>query len=126
MAGMGWRVEAERVRRAIVKLGPRGQTERLPAVIRQRVLGYVAEGRAEGASWHALASAVGLSATTLQRWEANGLEAGRARSLVPVTVDTEGVVFAKAAVRLVLHSPKGWRIEGLGVGEAIDVLRELG
>jgi transposase len=125
MAGMGWRVEAERVRRAIVKLGSRGNTERLPAMIRERVLGYVVEGRAEGASWHALAEAVGLSATTLQRWQANGLEPSRDRALVAVTVDTDPVVFA-AGVRVVLHSPKGWRIEGLGVGEAIDVLRELG
>jgi len=107
----------------------RGQTERLPDVIRERVLEYVAEGRAEGTSWNALSKAVGLSAKTLQRWQANGLNGvapNGTRALVPVTVDTERTVFALEAVRVVLHSPKGWRIEGLDVDEAIEVLRALG
>ena len=126
MAGMGWRAEARRVRGAIGKLGARGRTERLPAVIREQVLGYVAAGRAEGASWDALAEAVGLSATTLQRWEANRLEPVRDGALVPVTVDSDPVVLAQVGAAVVLHSPGGWRVEGLGVGEAIDILREVG
>jgi hypothetical protein len=125
MAGMGWRAEARRVRRAIGKLGVRGRTERLPAVIRERVLGCVGEGRAEGASWHALAEAVGLSATTLQRWEANRLEPSAARALVPVTLDAAPAVFAKTGVSVVLHSPTGWCVEGLEVSDAITVLRAL-
>lgn len=125
MEQTGWRAEAREVRRAIDRLGPRGRTERLPGLIRERVLRCVATGRAQGASWHAVGEAVGLSATTLQRWQACVLAPMPTRALVPVRVEADGSVVEGRESSIVLHSPRGWRVEGLAVSSAIDILRAL-
>jgi hypothetical protein len=123
----GWGAEARRIRQAIRDLGQRGRTERLPDVVRARVVAYVARRRAEGASWNSLGQAVGLSATTLQRWQAKAQDSKAARVLVPVSVEgNRAAVVATASSAVVLHSPTGWRVEGLEVGDAIVILRELG
>jgi hypothetical protein len=122
-------------RQAVRGLGERGRTTRIPDSVRTAVLAYVREARAEGEGWSGIASQVGLSATALQRWN----RAGRGRKqrepkqdparLLPVSVSSEPVLEAAGASEtrtgLMLTTPHGERLEGLGLAEAAWLLRAL-
>jgi len=77
--------ETREIRRAIEALGRRGRTERVPLPIRERVVHVAEAGRAARQSWRQLAAAVGLAATTIERW---WVLARRSRhALVPVQAE---------------------------------------
>lgn len=115
----------ERIRRAILALGRRGRTERIPRAIRARVIAYAQQGRREGRSWRQLAEGVGLATYTVQRWVkiADG-QGGARRTMVPVRIEAKGLEREQSG--LVMITPSGVRLEGLGPEEAVAVLRALG
>ena len=114
---------ARQLRRAIVKLGRRrGRPEQIPAAIRNGVLKYMKRHHANGINRNGLARAVGVSVTTLKRWESAAAEREQPRALVPVAVR---VPPSGADKQLVLITASGLRLEGLGVEEAAWLLREL-
>jgi len=117
--------EGERIRRAVVALGHRRRTERIPAGIPARVIAYAQQGRREGWSWRQLAERVGVAAYTVQRWVriAQG-QTGDPQVLVPVRIEAKGLERERA--RLVVITPSGVRLEGLGPEDAVAVLRALG
>lgn len=115
------------------------------ADVRERVVAYARVQRARGASWKSLGRRLGIAATTLRRYvlQASCREAGRARTdeaeqsgvrertserpavaPVPVTVSLPTAVRAPMALALV--SPAGFRLEGLDLDGAAQLLRYLG
>ncbi len=109
-------------RRALRSLGDRGRTTRIPEEIRALVLAYADEGRAGGENWATIGENVGLSVTVLQRWRRQSGEQ-REVKLRPVVVCEESLAGPAAGLSLV--TPHGERLEGLGVEDAIRLVRAL-
>jgi transposase-like protein len=109
-------------RRALRSLGDRGRTTRIPEEIRTVLLAYADEGRAGGESWAAIAQNVGLSVTVLQRWRRQGEERHPSK-LRPVVVREEDL--ARPAAGLILVTAHGEKLEGLGVEDAIRLVKAL-
>jgi hypothetical protein len=112
------RVEGARVRAALAALGRRGRTTRIPDAVRHEVLTYARARRAAGASWAAIARAVGVSVGSLRNWARTPPPP---RTLVPVAVAP-----LAAAPALVVVSPTGYRVEGLDLATVTTLLRALG
>ena len=106
-------------RTAVVALGRRGRTARIPDAVRARVLVYARRERAAGCSWARIARAVGLSAGSLKNWSRMPPPT---RTLVAVEVAVPAP--AGPASALVVRSPGGYRVEGLDLATAL--LRALG
>ena len=113
--------ELRRARQAVASLGKRGRTTRVPDEIRRAVLLYARRARRRGASWKQIAGEVGLSGSALIRWNAADLprEKPKLRRVKVVPQKT----FPGSTVSVVTRT--GLRIEGLRVGEAIEVARAL-
>jgi transposase len=76
---------------------------------------------AEGGSRRQAASELGVSEATLARW-LRGVEAAAGGELCEVVVASPRLA---AAAGVVVISPSGWRVEGLGVREAAELLAAL-
>lgn len=109
------------VRRAIAALGKRGRTTALPARVREQVLAYAQGERCRGRSWRAIAQAVGVSASALQRWSQAKPKRGSA-GVVPVRVVADPAV---EVMTVSLVSPQGYRIEGMRLDQALRALAQL-
>ena len=114
-------ISASEARRAVTSLGKRGKTTRVPDSVRQIVLDYILEARTDGVPWAEISNSVGISKTAMQRW--GRAKPGRLGRVKPVTVKTATV--AVRLPQLVLVTSKGDRLEGLGVEQAVAVLRAL-
>lgn len=137
-----------RLRAAVAALGARKRGRRIPSSVHALAVAFAARGRARGLSWEALSREVGLSGESLRRWtEASEADHSRSVTVVRVTVRQEPSERAEAAGRspgealvagtavvarpavaagpLVLVSPRGYRLEGLGLGEARLLLEAL-
>ena len=109
-------MEARGIRRELEVLG-RGKTTRIPGATRERVLAYVRQGRSRGQSWGALAQELGLSSSGLQRWWKADASSSPLRRVT--------VVAAAAAGPVALVSPRGYRVEGLSLDQAMSLLVRL-
>ena len=105
------------VQRAVAALGERGRTERVPEPARGKVVEYARAQRACGKSWKTIAGEVGLSASGLQRW----LREAPHLAQVKIVPDRE-----RDAREVSLISPRGYRIEGLTLDQALHALGRLG
>jgi hypothetical protein len=120
-----------RARQAIESLGRRGRTSKIPPAVRAEVLAYALPERTRGIGWREIAKAVGVSSSTIRRWAAceqprsgkPGSGKPRSGKLVPVTLGMGRG--STEAGPLVLISPAGYRIEGLGRDQALEMLRAL-
>ena len=84
--------------------------------LKERVMSFVLQERKSGRSWNALGEGLGISIQTLQKWS-------RDRSSVPsklLRVRTKPLV---GEVSLV--SPSGWKIEGLSLSQALELMTEF-
>lgn len=108
-------------RRALAGLGERGQTTAIPDEVREVLVACALEQRERGKSWAAIAEALGVSSSGLIRWSKRRIVC--CEGAVPVEVR---VAEPSEGLPVTLVSPAGYRIEGLGVSEALAALRELG
>lgn len=92
-----------------------------PVALRQAAMAYVAQARSEGASVSAMASALGVKASTVSWWVTRS-RAPRAR-LRQVSVASDAGVVGVGA--LTLELPNGARVSGLDVAGAAALLRAL-
>ncbi len=111
--------EAKRLQREISKY-ERGRGRRYPVELRARVASLEGERRADGASWIAMAAELGLGLDKVRRWCAE--QKPGTRALVPVTV----VADRGHEGRVSIVSPAGYRVDGLLLKEAVELLRVLG
>lgn len=101
----------------------RGRGKRYSAEIKGRVVAWALGRRKEGATWPAVADELGLGLDTVRRWCLAAQKSDPpTRALVPVRVVTR----PSPAQPLTLVSVSGWRIDGLSVAEAAEMLRSLG
>ena len=115
---------AKEIRAALVRLGKRGRTTRIPDDVRAMVVRYTRQQRRRGVSWRTIATELGLSATAMQRWakRSERPRARRATGMVPVQVREECLEERGLAV----VTPSGVRVEGLSLESAVHVLQQLG
>ncbi len=106
-------------RRALSKLGARGRTTRIPDDVRAVVLAYARQARSGGASWQRIGEQLGLSPTVVQRWSK---AAAPSVKLQPVVVSDQELA---PTGPLVIVTAGGERLEGLGLDEAVRVLKAL-
>ncbi len=103
---------------ALAALGPRARGDRYPAELRDGIVVWVHAERRRGRAWQEISARLGLRPTTLQRWCGRPSPPTRAR---PVVVRPE----ALEPTRLALVGPAGWRIEGLSLEDARQLLASL-
>lgn len=111
---------ARAARRAVEALGTRGKTTRIPDEVRVVVLDYAREARSSGHSWSEISETVGLSGSLLRRLDCGGQR--------PVRLKPVAIVDAAPSAgpsNLVLTTAHGERLEGLGIEDAIQILRGL-
>lgn len=117
--------ELSELRRALADQGPRGPGRRVPRLLRERVVAAVQRRREDGVSVAKLAEALGLSVETLRRWLDTAVEgqpsAGRPR---PMPVALIGGADQRSGA-LSLVTPTGFRVEGLSVETAAELLARL-
>ncbi|GMU05419.1 transposase [Corallococcus caeni] len=119
-----FRQEAQRL-----KAGRRSGSLPFPEALRAFAVRYAEYTVAAGGTVTDAAQKLGVSGPTLYEWRK-----GRPRpkpieksaALVPVRVSQRPAAAAGAAVQVVLVSPGGWRVEGLGVESAAQLLGKLG
>jgi len=108
------------LRRRVQALGPRHRGARIPAALRRAIAVYARDERAGGASCGAIAERLGVCAESIRRWAfTEPVRDGRG-GLVPVHVVAE-----TAGTTLTVWSPSGYRVDGLSVGAAAELLRRL-
>jgi len=109
------------LRRRVHALGPRRRGARVPRALRAAIAAYAREERGGGASCGAIAKRLGVCAESIRRWVGTrSARDSRAGALVPVHVVAEAAV-----TTLTVWSPTGYRVDGLSVGAAVELLRRL-
>lgn len=96
-----------------------------PQAFRQRAVKLEARLKKQGWTRRRIVDALGVSRPTLRRWlKMDGDDASPASSapgLRPVQIAASTV----AGHKLSVVSPGGWRIEGLGLGELVELMEAL-
>jgi hypothetical protein len=123
-----FRQEAQRLRAGRAKgSGP------FPEPLRAFAVRYLAQAQEKGETLKSVVERLGVSEPTLQAWR-RGQTPGsktvrhepRAAALVPVVVhEPKGRAVPAVGTTLAVVSPRGWRVEGLGVEEAAQLLRRV-
>ena len=111
--------EVNKIRRQVAALGPRHRGARIPPALRAAIAGYAGDERAAGASCRGIAEGLGVSAESIRRWTRRTPIHDDGGKLVPVRI------VAEAAASLTVWSPTGYRVDGLSVLEAAELLRRL-
>jgi transposase-like protein len=107
-----------------------------PEELREEALGCVHAARAQGRSLRELAVDLGVGASSLYSWVAIAKQAERGQDLAgkvvarPVAVRRVEVIpdargRSECSGGLVLVTPQGYRVEGLGVGDVAQLLEVL-
>lgn len=112
----------EELRVELSTLGPRGRGRAYPKGLLEKLLSYTVARRRQGASIVEVASEVGINFRTLARWVGARKTARFGRVVVAAPVTTA----ANAAVRIVVHGPRGLRIEGLDLVAVAELVRRVG
>ena len=99
-----------------------GRGRRVPSEVKARVRLYVLGRRAQGATLTQIGEELGLSVRNVQRWSATRPGARPGRAIVPVAVE----VIGERSTTVSVVSPSGYRLEGLGLEAAVQLLRALG
>lgn len=122
MTARGDRQVAARLRAQVAALGPRHRGARIPRRVRADIITHALAWRAAGVSMRTIAAALGVAPESIRRWT-QPTTAGQT-ALVPVRVvaDRPGGV----APPLTLVSPRGFRVEGLGLADVGALLAAVG
>ena len=127
--------EARRIRKAIEALGERRPNEQYPEDIRHAVVAYASRQRKRGRSWEWIGERLQVSGSCVNRWcgeepspaspaSPTESETETPRALVPVQVQPE-VEPEPSDNGLVLVSPRGFRLLGLRLSDAAQLLEVL-
>jgi hypothetical protein len=112
----------EELQQALSTLERRGRGKPYPKGLLENVLSYTVARRRQGATLLAIGTELGMSWRTLARWLS-----GRARTRGFDRVEVIRPTIAPAAPRpLVVHGPRGLRIEGLDIDGVAELVRKVG
>jgi transposase len=110
----------EELKSAISKLGEMGRGKRYPKVLLEKLLSYTVARRRQGATLVVVGAELGMNWKTLARWVGE-------RKARPRFERVEVVAAAPSLpVGVVVHGPRGVRIEGLDVSGVAELVRRLG
>lgn len=110
---------AEGLKQALAS-APRNSVGRAyPLAIRERATAFIERRRREGASDEGIGRELGISPMTFRRWVAR--RSASASSFMLATVDTP----PPPAMGIVVHGPRGVRIEGLDLAGVAALLERL-
>lgn len=112
----------EELRTALSKLGEMGRGKRYPRALLEKMLSYTVARRRQGATLLAVGGELGMNWKTLARWLGERKAARFER--VEVSAPTPAVT-APMPLPIVVHGPRGLRIEGLDVSGVAELLRRL-
>jgi transposase-like protein len=112
--------EARDLKRA---MGQRGRGRPIPTAVRADAVAYAQRRRHEGASQEAIASELGISQHTVSSWLRRAARE-KTSALVPVRVAHAATRVSGATI--VLTTPQGLRVEGLGVDDVCTVISRIG
>jgi transposase-like protein len=106
----------------------RGRGKQYPAALRERATRWIRAQIAAGATYRAVASALGIHAESARRWHVTAGAGVAPAALVPVEVVAGEVVADEVPPprTVAVISPAGFRIDGLTLAEAAALLREIG
>jgi transposase-like protein len=107
--------------------GERRRT-RYPEVLQRSAVAYLGQRKREGADLGQAAAELGVEAATLERWGVRWPEDAGAeptKMMLPVVVATDPAARETGAARLVVHGPRGLRVEGLTVGQIAELMEAL-
>ena len=102
----------------------RGRGRRYPALLRDRIARWTCARRGDGASWRDIAAELEIAVETIKRWTAIGDAAETELVPVEVVTDMPRVGDGDREFRLVTRT--GHRIEGLRLGDVIEIVRIVG
>lgn len=111
----------EELKREVSALGRRGRGRPYPKDLIEKLLSYTVARRREGATIVEVGEELGMSFMTLRRWFTERKERSRFRR---VEVATPSPLPAKS--RLIVHGPRGLRVEGLDLEGVAELLRRVG
>ena len=119
------RTNAEDFRRQVIALGRRTRGARFPDALRAAIIGHARQRRQQGEGVRKIAQSVGVSPESIRRWTTSGAMPYRSkrRALVPIMVQREHDNVVVDSV--IVSAPGGYRVEGLSVAAAADLLRRL-
>lgn len=106
--------EISRLRKALATMGG-GTGRRYSAAMRLRVRMAATRMRADGMGWQVIGKEMGIPHETVRRFCSDKTVG----DFVPVEVAT------MASTVIVLVTPKGFRVEGVSVAEAAELIRQL-
>lgn len=106
------------LRETIIRSRAGHKNWRCPAPLRQQIVEFANAQRQEGMGVLPIAKQLGLSQSGLNRW----LEGAGQSKLRPVRIAETPT----SQTKMVLITPGGYRLEGLDVASATDLLRRLG
>ena len=108
--------EANKLRIEIVRLGA-AHGRRYPSGMKELILAWIDRAKQEGMTVADATRKLGVSSKQLSTWRAV-IRAEQSKALVPVQVvepmSSDGIAFV---------SPSGFRIEGLTISQAIELMR---
>ena len=113
----------EELRVELSKLGPRGRGRGYPTGLLEKLLSYTVARRRQGATIVEVALEVGISFRTLGRWLG---ERKGAAGFERVKVVAAPRASSSSAAAIVVHGPRGLRIEGLDLGAVAELVRRVG
>jgi len=111
------------LRTALSELGPRGRGRAYPKGLLEKVLTYTVARRRQGAKLVEVAAELALSDQTLSRWLG---EKRASTKFVPVVASPTAPPASIAPSKIVVHAPRGLRIEGLDVVAVAELVRRVG
>jgi transposase len=106
------------------ELGPRGRGRPYPKGLLEKLLSYTVARRRQGAKLVEVAAELGMPNHTLSRWVG---EKRAAKHFERVEVIAEPAAPAAPTARaLIVHGPRGLRIEGLDITAIAELVRRVG
>ena len=112
----------EELREALAKADRSGAGSPYPEELRRAAVAYRRQREREGVGVAAVAAELGVSGLSLARWSRTLERAEPRFRAVEVVVEAERLERARTVV---VHGPRGLRIEGLSVAEVAELLGRL-
>jgi transposase len=109
----------EELKKSLSVLGPRGRGKPYPKGLLDKLVSYTVARRRQGATLVEIGAEVGISWKTLGRWLSGGKGKPRFHEVAIVTPRA-------VAPAIIVHGPRGLRIEGLDLGGVAELVRRLG
>ena len=127
--------ELEQFRQEVERLraGRKRGSGPFPEPLRAFAVRYLTYAQEKGDTLKAVVERLGVSEPTLQAWRRGKTPGSKARTSEPRTAPLVPVVVhpgkeetaPRVAATFAVVSPQGWRVEGLGLEEAAQLLRKL-